>query len=326
MRKTPIPLVIVSMLAGPGLALLGCATAVPTQAATTAREDPTTRPRIAIVSAFAPELEALLRHMKVESTEAIYGRTFHLGKLGGKDTVIFLSGVSTVNAAMTVQMALDHFKITRIVVSGIAGGVNPSLHIGDVTVPGQWAHYQEQTFAREVGPGKFAMESWQTKELGSYGMMFPQYTRVVRVGGESDHAESKFWFDVDPAMLKVATAVAASVELKKCTSAAVCLHDAPAVKVGGRGVSGSTFVNNADYRAWVWTNFQDGRGGGVDALDMESASIAIVAYANNVPFIAFRSLSDLAGGGSSSENEIETFFSLAADNSAALVERFVGAL
>ena len=31
-------------------------------------------------------------------------------------------------------------------------------------------------------------------------------------------------------------------------------------------------------------------------LDMESAAVATVAYANGVPFIAFRSLSDLAGG------------------------------
>ena len=48
----------------------------------------------------------------------------------------------------------------------------------------------------------------------------------------------------------------------------------------------------------------------------------MVAYANGVPFIAFRSLSDLAGGDQGA-NEIRTFFQLASDNSAAVVQRFL---
>jgi adenosylhomocysteine nucleosidase len=58
---------------------------------------------------------------------------------------------------------------------------------------------------------------------------------------------------------------------------------------------------------------------------MESAAVAHVAYANNTPFIVFRSLSDLAGGGEG-ENELGTFFQLASDNSAAIVRAFVKAL
>ena len=41
-----------------------------------------------------------------------------------------------------------------------------------------------------------------------------------------------------------------------------------------------------------------------------------------VPFIAFRSLSDLAGGDEGA-NELPTFFQLASDNSAAVVQRFL---
>jgi adenosylhomocysteine nucleosidase len=86
--------------------------------------------------------------------------------------------------------------------------------------------------------------------------------------------------------------------------------------LGGNGVSGPTFVDNASYREWVWNTFQ------ADALDMESAAVAHVAYVNAVPFIAFRSLSDLAGGGPG-QNEISTFFQLAADNSAKIVIAFL---
>jgi adenosylhomocysteine nucleosidase len=53
--------------------------------------------------------------------------------------------------------------------------------------------------------------------------------------------------------------------------------------------------------------------------------VAHVAYVNGKPFIAFRSLSDLAGGGEG-ENQIRTFFQLASDNAATVVKAFLKAL
>ena len=50
----------------------------------------------------------------------------------------------------------------------------------------------------------------------------------------------------------------------------------------------------------------------------EDAAVAHVAWANSVPFIAVRSLSDLAGG-SEQANQLEVFFRLAADNAATVV-------
>jgi len=88
--------------------------------------------------------------------------------------------------------------------------------------------------------------------------------------------------------------------------------------VGGNGVSGQTFVDNAKFREWTFATFK------ADVLDMESAASAMVAYANNKPFIAFRSLSDLAGGGEG-QNEIKTFFQLAADNAANVMIAFLEA-
>ena len=55
---------------------------------------------------------------------------------------------------------------------------------------------------------------------------------------------------------------------------------------------------------------------------MESAAVAHVAYSNRLPFLAFRSLSDLAGGGPG-QNEIGAFFQLAAENSAAVLLEFL---
>src|SRR5688500_11626198 len=83
-----------------------------------------TQPRIAVGSAFAPELTALLTAAEVERKVSANGAEFTLAKFAGDDVVLFLSGVSMVNAAMTTQLALDRFAVRAIVFSGIAGGVS----------------------------------------------------------------------------------------------------------------------------------------------------------------------------------------------------------
>jgi adenosylhomocysteine nucleosidase len=90
------------------------------------------------------------------------------------------------------------------------------------------------------------------------------------------------------------------------------------VVLGGNGVSGQAFVDNAAFREYAYRTFE------ANVLDMETAAMAHVAYANGVPFIAFRSLSDLAGGGEG-ENEMGTFFKIAADNSARVLLAFLAA-
>jgi adenosylhomocysteine nucleosidase len=271
-------------------------------------------PRLAILSAYQPELEALRALMEVKDQRVIDGRTYYLGQLAGQEVVLFSTGISMVNAAMTTQTALDHFKIQALIFSGIAGGVNPDLDIGDVVVPAQWGQYQEQVFARQTAAGWDT--GWYKQPWGNYGMMFPQPVSVTREGGRADREEERFWFPVDAKMLEVAKRTAQGVQLETCTRTRQCLQREPKVVVGGKGVSGPTFVDNAEYRQWVWETFQ------ADALDMETAAVAQVAYVNNVPFLAFRSLSDLAGGGPG-QNEIGTFFQLAADNSARVLEAYL---
>ena len=123
---------------------------------------------------------------------------------------------------------------------------------------------------------------------------------------------------VEP-LQETARQVASEVTLAKCAGEGRCLSTQPKVLVGGNGVSGPAFVDNAAFREFTFDTFQ------AKVLDMESAATAHVAYSNGVPFIAFRSLSDLAGGGEG-ENEMGTFFALASENSAKVVQAFLAAL
>ncbi|MDE0221789.1 MAG: 5'-methylthioadenosine/S-adenosylhomocysteine nucleosidase [Spirochaetaceae bacterium] len=305
--STPKPIVA---LAGVALLSLGSASFA------TAHEVQDDVPRTAVVSAFAPELSILKGELADASTYAVNGVEFSAGTLQGRDVVLFLSGISIVNAAMTTQLALDHFNVERIVFSGIAGGVDPSLKIGDIVIADRWGQYLELVLAREV-EGEWSMPPFFDYPYPNFGMMFPRAVTVQRAG--ADAPETRFWFPVDASLLVAARVAAADVELDQCTADDTCLRNTPRIVVGGAGVSGSAFVDNAAFREHTFDTF------GAKVLDMESAAVAHVAYANGVPFIAVRSLSDLAGGGEG-ENQMAVFLGLAAGNAAAVVKALLRSL
>ena len=272
-------------------------------------------PRIAVVSAYAPEWELLKAAVADPEETVIRGTTFVTGTIEDEPVVLFLSGISMVNAAMTVERAVNNFDVTGIVFSGIAGGVDPALDVGDVVIADRWGQYLESIFARETD-GAFSIPPWMSSEFPSYGMMFANGVSVIDPA--TGAIGERFWFPVDEGYLARARRAVEGLDLAACNAENACLPEPPEIVVGGPGVSGSAFVDNAAFREHVFETFE------ARVLDMESAAVAHVAFANGLPFIAFRSLSDLAGGGEG-ENELPTFFSIAAGNSAEVVRAFLAA-
>lgn len=145
----------------------------------------------------------------------------------------------------------------------------------------------------------------------------------------------KFWFGVDPQMFAKASLI--DVELLNCAAvdangkcSTTPLDPIPRLIVGGNGLSGPTFVDNAAYRKYIATNLnfdeQGNKNDDTDVLvvDMETTASAMVAESNRVPFIAVRSVSDLAGGGEeSAAGQLTTFFAIAAENQARVVLKLV---
>ena len=272
-------------------------------------------PRIAVISAFQPEIPLLMERLQTPVLHNLNGVNFTTGTLEGKPVVLFLSGISMVNAAMNTQLVLDRFNIAGIVFSGIAGGVNPGLHIGDVAVPEQWGQYLEVAMAREKSPGQYIPPGrMDGQTLPNFGMMFPRPVETRKIG--QPEPIRRFWFPVDAGMFEVARSLS-NIELINCKGGQ-CLKHKPQIDMGGNGVSGQAFVDNAAFREYAFKTFQ------ANVLDMETAAVGHVAYSNGVPWIAFRSLSDLAGGGEA-ENEMHTFFNIAAENSARVLLAFLAA-
>jgi adenosylhomocysteine nucleosidase len=310
--------------------------ALPTAAAPKCAGD--CAPRIGIVSAFGAEADLLVAETQSRRTQTIAGQRFTTGVLRGNRVVIVLSGVSMVNAALTTQRLVDHFRIERLVLSGIAGGIDPARRVGDVIVPESWAMPMEVYWSHDdVLPSPCGAPG----ELGCLGLRIARpdgsspssyrglVVRENRVTSAQSGAAGEFVFDyrVDPSMLAVARSLAPALDRcgPKARSASgidpkLCVAAQPDVVVGGRGVSGTAFVADAAYRSYLFEQLH------AQCVDMETAALAHVARANGVPFIAFRSLSDLAGAEGFNADVAALFASgLAERNAAAVTLAFLAA-
>ena len=273
-------------------------------------------PRIGIVSAFGAEAALLVAETRSRRELSIHGQRFTTGVLRGNRVVIVLSGVSMINAALTTQTLIDHFRIERLVMTGISGGVDPVHRVGDVLVPETWAmpmevywHHDSSLPAPCGGAGDLSCLGLRIARIDGKPVapftlpgavatgLFMRENHVTRPGG-APHGEYVFDYRVDPAMLAVAKAITPTLATcgPKATRASVeardprvCIGAQPRVVVGGRGVSGTAFLANPDYRRYLSEALA------AQTVDMETASLAHVAHVNGVPYIAFRSLSDLAG-------------------------------
>lgn len=311
-------------------------------------------PRIGVVSAFGAEADLLVGQTRQRKTHVIKGNRFTTGILRGSRVVIVLSGVSMINSVMVTQLLLDHFRIERLVMSGIAGGLNPELHVGDVTIPDHWVMSMEVYWSHNAqlpSPcGKPADVSCMGLKLatGKDGQVLPPFNlpsnssslqgnvptglfmreNFVMTAKNSQHktpGEFVFAYPVDKDMLAVASQL--KPKLSQCGPAfkpgqpldpKQCVRQQPRVLVGGAGVTGSAFLANPDYRKYLFDNLQ------ANSFEMETAGLAHVAYANGVPYIAFRSLSDLAGGEAFDPDVVALFSSgLAEANESAVALAFL---
>lgn len=247
------------------------------------------KPLIAILGAYPPELVALRAEFKVDApgggftTTMLRGIRFDRGMVEGREIVIFQAGASVVNAAYQLQLALDHFPITHVLFAGVAGGIDPSLAVGDVVIPEKWAYHSEAAYLNEDGQGGYVRPDYlQASGLANFGMMFPDGVRSIREGEAKPL--NMMAYPVDADLLGLAKKAVAKLPPMKKGGRTI------SVSVGGTGVSGPVFLDNAKYREWVFKVWQ------ARCLDMESTAYAHVCWANKKPLLVIRGLSDLAGG------------------------------
>lgn len=93
------------------------------------------------MSAMDIELEMIKENMTVERIDTIAQRIFYKGTFKKIPCVCVMAGIGKVNAALTAEILIMEYDIDALIFTGVAGGINPELGIGDIVISQSVVHH-----------------------------------------------------------------------------------------------------------------------------------------------------------------------------------------
>ena len=128
--------------------------------------------RIGIMAAMPEEIQRLMTEMASDRIEKQGMREYHQGRLWGTDAVLVFSRWGKVAAASTATHLITQHKVDKILFTGVAGAVDPSLHLGDIVVGAELVQHDMDAsplFPRHeiplIGVSRFQADSTMTENL-----------------------------------------------------------------------------------------------------------------------------------------------------------------
>lgn len=89
---------------------------------------------VGIISAMDNEIETLLNEAEIARVDTVAGTQYHVGVLRGQPVVITRSGIGKIRAASGVTTLLDRYPVSKVIFTGIAGGVADGMQVLDEVV------------------------------------------------------------------------------------------------------------------------------------------------------------------------------------------------
>jgi len=235
---------------------------------------------ILIMSALAGELHLLREQLPDGRTTTIGGRDFHVGTIRSRPVVLTAAGIGKVNAAVVATLGIDHFRPETLLFTGVAGGLDETLRIGDIVVADRVVHHDTGTIEPD------GLHVYQSGHV-------PFFNPTDDLG-----------YRPPDRLLASVRAVADDLDL------APVLGRTPDV-VFGTIATCDQFIHSEAERDRLHAVM------GARAVEMEGAAVAQVADSFGVDHLVVRSLSDLAGR--ESEGDFSRFLDETAANSVRLV-------
>ena len=209
------------------------------------------------------------------------------GRMGDRPVVIAWTGVGKVNAAMTATLLIEHFQPSRVIVTGIAGAVDPNLEPGDIVIATRTAHHD-------------------------MGVIWPQGLEPGGVRNRLTGEDNPTFFPADNMLLAAARRAAEQASFEPVSLKA---GERPTRILFGTIVTGDSFVASKAKCAELEEEF------GADAGEMEGAAVAQICYQRRIGCLVIRSMSDKAD--ESAVVDKQMFYEMAARKSAGLVKEII---
>jgi len=89
---------------------------------------------IGIIGAMHEEIIELKNMISNLQEEKILDITFFKGILEGKEIVLVEGGIGKVNSSVCTTLLIDRFKVDQLIFTGVAGGTNPNIEVGDIVI------------------------------------------------------------------------------------------------------------------------------------------------------------------------------------------------
>lgn len=89
---------------------------------------------IGIIGAMNEEIIQLKEIMEMEDIIKIGGFEFYKGRILNKEVVLVECGIGKVNSAICSTLLIQELKVDKILFTGVAGGINPNIEIGDIVI------------------------------------------------------------------------------------------------------------------------------------------------------------------------------------------------
>ncbi|PLY10272.1 MAG: 5'-methylthioadenosine/adenosylhomocysteine nucleosidase [Arcobacter sp.] len=90
--------------------------------------------KLAIMGAMEEEIEPLLAHFDSVNVVEFANNKYYEVSYNGLDIVIAYSKIGKVFASLTATTMIEKFGCDTLLFSGVAGGINPKLNIGDLII------------------------------------------------------------------------------------------------------------------------------------------------------------------------------------------------
>jgi adenosylhomocysteine nucleosidase len=219
---------------------------------------------IGLICAIPQERRDLRAALDHDDRRAIGGFGFDRGLLDGRAVALAEAGIGKVNTAAVATLLVARFAARTLVFSGVAGGLDPDLAIGDVVIAERAIQHDAGVIENE------RLHPYQAGHV-------PFFNPTPELG-----------YAAAPALLDRVRERLRGLELAPLSAAAGGSGRHPKL-VYGTILAGDQFIHCEATRERLHREFQ------AQAVAMEGGALAQVAERLGVPWLEIRALSDLAG-------------------------------